>query len=145
MKTRPTEYIASDKKNIIFFDGVCNLCNGFVDFIIKRDKQKKLFFCSLQSPAAREILLHYNITLSDRFSTIYYFEDGKLYEKSKAILYILKHISPKYKRLAHVLLLIPNGIRNFVYAIVSKYRYNILGKKETCRIPTKEESARFIQ
>ena len=83
-----------DKNNIIFFDGVCNLCNGFVDFMIKRDKNKTFFYCALQSNAAHDILVKHKISLSTSFSTIYYFENGKLYEKSKAILYILKHLSP---------------------------------------------------
>lgn len=135
----------ADDKKIIFFDGVCNLCNGFVDFVIKRDKEKQLFFCSLQSAAARDILEKHNITLGESFSTIYFYENGKVYDKSKAILYTLKYIAPRYKILGNLLLLIPTFIRDFIYFYISKYRYKILGKKETCRMPSKAERSQFIQ
>ena len=135
--------LEADKK-IIFFDGVCNLCNGFVDFVIKRDKQKQLFFCSLQSQVARDILKKHHITFGKTFSTIYFYENGKVYDKSKAILYALKYINPKYNFLGNTLLIIPAFIRDFIYFYISKYRYKILGKKETCRVPSKEERSQFL-
>ncbi|WP_147676906.1 thiol-disulfide oxidoreductase DCC family protein [Algibacter pacificus] len=135
--------LQADKK-IIFFDGVCNLCNGFVDFVIKRDKQKQLFFCSLQSNTAREILEKHDIALGNTFSTIYFFENGMVYDKSKAILYAIKYINPKYKFLGNALLIIPAFIRDFIYFYISKYRYKILGKKETCRMPSKAERSQFL-
>lgn len=132
------------KKKIIFFDGVCNLCNGFIDFVIKRDKQKKIFYCSLQSPVAKQILKKHNITIGENFSTIFFYENGKVYNRSRAILYILKNLSQGYKILAYALLLIPNFLRNFVYFYISKYRYKLFGEKETCRMPSQDERNQFL-
>jgi len=145
MTSRRTDNIAPEEgKKVIFFDGVCNLCNGFVDFVIKRDTAKQLFFCSLQSDMAANILTQHNITLGKSFSTIYFYDNGTLYSKSRAILYALKYVSPKYKLLANILLLFPNTIRDFVYFYISKYRYKILGKKAHCRLPSEAERSQFI-
>jgi len=132
------------QKKIIFFDGVCNLCNGFIDFVIKRDKQKKIFYCSLQSDIAKDILKKYNITIGQNFSTIFFYENGKVFNKSKAILNIIKNLSICYKILAFILSLIPNFIRNFVYFYISKYRYKLFGEKETCRMPSPDERNQFL-
>lgn len=131
-------------KKIVFFDGVCNLCNGFVDFVIRRDTAKEIYFCSLQSKQAKELLKSYHIQVSDELSTIYFLKDNKLYHKSDAVLQIFKEFSSGYVFLSGILSLLPSFIRNSIYDLVAKNRYRILGKKESCRMPTMEERKQFL-
>lgn len=131
-------------KNIVLFDGVCNLCNGFIDFVIKRDKSKRIFYSSLQDTQSKTLVNEFGIQLEDDFSTIYYYSEGKIYSESTAILKIFKELSPMYRLIAKVGLVIPTFIRNGMYKVISKNRYFLFGKKNTCRIPTPEEKGQFI-
>jgi predicted DCC family thiol-disulfide oxidoreductase YuxK len=123
--------------NIVFFDGVCSLCNGVVDFIMKRDKKKVFRFTSLQSEYSKENLK--NIELD----TIVYISNEKIYTKSKAVLEILSTLGGLWK-LSLMLKLIPSFILDIGYDLISKNRYVWFKKKDTCRIPTKEEKERFL-
>ena len=130
-------------KPVILFDGVCNLCNASVQFIIKRDSKKKFMFSSLQSDAAQAILLQYNLENLD-FNTIILIEDGMIYDKSTAILKIFRKLSSIFK-LAYVFIIVPKFIRDFIYNIISKNRYKWFGKRDTCMIPTEELKSRFLE
>ena len=130
-------------KPIILFDGVCNLCNSSVQFIIKRDSKKIFLFSSLQSDAGQAILLQNNLKNLD-FNTIVLLEDGIIYEKSSAILKIIRRLSGLYK-FGYVFIIIPKFIRDFVYNIISKNRYKWFGKRDSCMIPTKELKLRFLE
>jgi len=143
---KETPIIIEDLKNnkIIFFDGVCNLCNGFIDFVIKRDSKKIIHYASLQSEVSKILMKNENINIGENFSTIYFYDAGKFYKQSSAILMIVKNLSLGYKLAASVCLIIPKGIRNAVYNYIAKNRYRFFGKKETCRLPSIEERNQFL-
>lgn len=127
---------------IILFDGICNLCNGAVDFFITRDKKNVFRFAALQSDKGIELQkkLGINPELIESFILI---EENKYYKKSTAALRLTGYIGFPYI-LFYPLLLIPPFIRNFVYDIIAKYRYTWFGKKNTCRLPTPEEQSKFL-
>lgn len=133
----------------ILFDGVCNLCNGFVNFVIDRDPGAKFKFGSLQSPEAAALLrevapaLSTDPTSSDAMSTVILVEDGIVYTRSSAVLRILRHLGGAWPA-SYGFIIIPAFIRDFVYGIISRYRYRLFGKRDVCRIPTPELKARFI-
>ena len=130
-------------KPVIFFDGVCNLCNASVQFIIKKDSKKNFMFSSLQSDAGQAILLQNKLENLD-FDTIILLEDGIIYDKSTAILKILRKLSGLYK-LGYLFIAVPKFIRDFVYKIISKNRYKWFGKRDSCMIPTEELKLRFLE
>ena len=129
-------------KSIILFDGICNLCNSSVNFIIKHDKKKHYLFASLQSDAAKEILLHFK-RKKINLDSILLIEENAIYEKSTAALKISKHLSKGY-HLLYSFIIIPLFIRDSVYTLISKNRYNWFGKKENCMLPSKEVKSRFL-
>ena len=129
-------------KPIILFDGVCNLCNDSVNFIIKHDKKAQFLFASLQSDAAKEILLQYN-SKKIKIDSIVLIQKNKIYEKSTAALNIAKGLSGGYK-LLYLFIIIPKFIRDLGYNYIAKNRYKWYGKKESCMIPTPEIKNRFI-
>jgi predicted DCC family thiol-disulfide oxidoreductase YuxK len=134
-----------DYKKIIFFDGVCNLCNGFIDFVIKRDKEKKIFYCSLQSEIAIKFLAeNQSIITENNYNTIYFYNEGKLFNKSSAILHVAKNLSLSYKIVGSILLFLPKFIRDSTYTYIANNRYRFFGKKETCRLPSIEERNQFL-
>jgi predicted DCC family thiol-disulfide oxidoreductase YuxK len=134
---------SNQNKPVILFDGVCNLCNASVQFIIKRDSKKSFMFSSLQSDAAQAILLQYNLENLD-FNTIILIEGGVVYDKSTAILKIIRRLSGFYK-LGYIFIIVPKFIRDFVYKIISNNRYKWFGKRATCMIPTEELKLRFLE
>ncbi len=134
--------IIIENNSIILFDGVCNLCNNSVHFIIKRDKKKRFLFTSLQSDAARDILLQFQLKNSE-MDSILFIENGKIYQKSDAILKIVKHLNGMWK-ISYGFIIIPKFIRDYVYIIIAKNRYRWFGKREVCMIPTKELQMRFL-
>jgi len=129
-------------ENIILFDGVCNLCNGFVQFVISRDKKKKFRFGSLQSEAAKKILEPFHFPLNE-LKTIVLIDNGKIYLRSRAVLRIASQLGGAWK-LSALLYIFPSFISDAVYNLISKYRYRIFGKRESCMIPTPELKSRFI-
>ena len=129
-------------KTIILFDGVCNLCNNSVQFIIKKDQKKQFLFASLQSDVARDILLQFQLKNSE-IDSILLIENGEVYQKSDAILKIFKHLNGIWK-MSYRFIIIPKFIRDYVYIIIAKNRYRWFGKREVCMIPTKELQMRFL-
>jgi len=132
----------NSEKKIILFDGVCNLCNGSVVFIIKRDKKDVFRFAALQSEIGQELISKLNIDTSKTDSIILVTNDSYT-SKSTAALKIARELSGGYP-LLYVLMIIPAFIRNFVYDIIAKNRYKWFGKKESCMIPTPELKAKFL-
>lgn len=128
--------------DIILFDGICNMCTASVQFIMKRDPKKTFRFASLQSTVANKLLIEHKI-FKDINSIILITEDGRVFEKSTAVLRIASKIKGLWKLFA-ILLVIPPFIRNAVYQFVAKHRYNWFGKKEKCMIPTQEQKERFL-
>lgn len=123
---------------IILFDGVCNLCNGVVQFIIKRDEQKVFKFASLQSDFASQ-LFEGKAPQSD--SVMLVTEQG-IFEKSTAVIKIAKHLKG-FKFLA-IFSFIPLLIRDFIYDLIAKNRYKVFGKQSECMIPSPELRERFL-
>lgn len=127
---------------LILFDGVCNLCNSSIQFIIKNDKKHRFLFASLQSDAGQQILLQNNRENLE-FDSILLIENGKIYEKSEAILRISKKLSGGYP-LLYAFIIIPRFIRDFIYTKIAKNRYQWFGKQEVCMTPTKELKVKFL-
>lgn len=127
---------------IIIFDGVCNLCNASVDFVIRRDSKGYFQFTANQNEAGRRILTEKGLDPDD-VSTIYLYENGKLYNKSTAALRIARKLPFPWK-LGYVFMIIPAFLRNIVYDFIARNRYKWMGKKDSCRLPSPEEAARFV-
>ncbi len=128
-------------KSVIFFDGVCNLCNGFIDFVLRNDKNNKFSIASLQGKTAAKFLPPKDLKI---LNSIVLLEDGKLYYKSEAVLKIVTSMNQSWKPLA-VLNWIPEVLRDFVYDLTAENRYRLFGKRDSCRLPTPEEKERFLE
>lgn len=129
-------------KSIILFDGVCNLCNSAVNFIIKHDKKEYFLFASLQSDAAKEILLQYPLKKTS-LNSIILITNNISYDKSTAALLISKQLNNGYK-LIYFFIVIPKFIRDFVYNLIANNRYKWFGKQKSCKIPSLEIKNRFL-
>jgi len=129
-------------KSIILFDGVCNLCNSSVNFIIKHDKKEHYLFASLQSDAAKEILLQFDIKKIP-FHSILLINEDKIYHKSTAALLISKNLNNGYQ-LLYGFIVIPKFIRDGFYTLIAKNRYKWFGKRENCIIPSRKLKNRFL-
>lgn len=127
---------------IVFFDGVCNLCNRSVDFILKRDSKKIFRFVSLQSKIAND-LLEMEGVYAQNMRTIILLKNGKIFYRSSAILEIVRQLTAPWP-LLYVFKLVPRFVRDGLYNLVSKNRYSWFGKRDTCRIPSIDERARFL-
>ena len=130
------------EKPIVIFDGVCNLCNFAIDFILKRDQKKVFIFLPNQVMAGKKILEKYGIKDLE-VKSVYLIEDKKIYQKSTAILRILKRLSFPWN-IGYVFIVIPRPIRDFIYNIIAKNRYQWFGKRDVCRVLSDEEKARFL-
>ena len=129
-------------QHIILFDGICNLCNGVVQFIIKRDKNATYFFTSLQSESGQSILKEHNLPL-DSFDSFIYITKGKIYQKSTAALHIARNLDGLWPAL-YVFIIIPRPVRDFFYKLVADNRYRLSGKRDSCMMPTPELKRRFL-
>lgn len=127
---------------IILFDGVCNLCNTSVTFLIKRDKKDIFRFAALQEEPGITLLRKYNIDPKDTDSIIL-IDNGKAYIKSSAALRATKYMSGLYPIL-YGFMIVPKFIRNAVYDYIARNRYKWYGQKESCMIPTPELRAKFL-
>ena len=128
---------------VILFDGVCNFCNGAVNFIIQRDKKSLLKFAALQSEAGRKLLQRFNLP-TDELSSIILIEDGNVYTQSSAALKLCKYLSGLWP-LIYGFIIVPLFIRDGIYKWIAKNRYKWFGKKDHCMIPTQEVRTRFLQ
>lgn len=134
--------ISTGRNPVILFDGVCNLCNGFVQFVIRNDSQGLFRFASLQSAAGAEILRQYGLH-ADPLSTMVLVVDGRTFVKSDAALEVCSRLSWPWKCLGPLRLL-PRWLRNWGYDVTARNRYRILGKRESCLLPTPELRERFL-
>jgi predicted DCC family thiol-disulfide oxidoreductase YuxK len=139
--TRSTTIPGSTPPDVVFFDGVCGLCNRSVDFILRHDGRGRFRFAPLQGEhAAREL------PPSDAASmnSLVLQRGGVLYRRSAAVVRILWGLGGFWKLLGGLLWLVPLPLRDLGYRAVSACRYRLWGKKETCRIPTADERSRFL-
>lgn len=133
-----------NNKKLILFDGVCNLCNSSVQFIIKHDKKNIFLFTPLQSVTGKAIIKAHNIDTEKLDSILLYTTKKDLDYKSTAALKIASNLRFPIK-LISVFIIIPAFIRNWIYDIIAKNRYKWFGKKESCMIPTVELKNKFLQ
>ncbi|NQX86835.1 MAG: thiol-disulfide oxidoreductase DCC family protein [Flavobacteriaceae bacterium] len=129
-------------KKLILFDGVCNLCNNTVQYVIQRDHKNKYLFASLQSKVGKQIIEAFNIDTTKTDSILLY-SNGQLYSKSTAALKVAATLGFPTNVLA-ISLIIPAFIRNVVYDYIAKNRYKWYGKKKDCMIPSPELKSKFI-
>jgi predicted DCC family thiol-disulfide oxidoreductase YuxK len=127
-------------KKIIFFDGVCNLCNGLVDWLIVHDSQKFFNYASLQGKTSKELL---SLSVVHDLNTVVFFENGKIFYRSQAILRIFSYLPYPWKILSFFIV-IPSFLSDLIYKLVAINRYLLFGKKTTCRLPTPEEKTFFL-
>lgn len=123
------------------FDGVCNFCNDWVNFIIEQDSKNHFKFTPLQSEIAEKLLEKYNV--DKETDSVILIEDGKAYTHSTAALRIARNLDGIWS-VFYIFLLVPKFIRNFFYKILAKYRYKLFGKKDECMIPTPEIRRKFL-
>jgi predicted DCC family thiol-disulfide oxidoreductase YuxK len=128
--------------HIILFDGVCNLCNGFVKFVIKKDRHAVLRFAPLQSEYGITFLKKLN-SYKKNYDTVIYISGDKYFFKSTAVLKILKDIGGIWK-LFYGLVIIPPFLRDFIYDLIATNRFRIFGKRDSCMAPSKEIKERFL-
>jgi predicted DCC family thiol-disulfide oxidoreductase YuxK len=128
---------------IILFDGVCNFCNFWVNFILNRDKNDIFRFTSLQSAMGQELLKKFSLH-TNGFETFLLIDGDDHYIKSTAALKILKHLN-SFLKILYPLIFLPKFLRDPFYTIVANYRYNIFGKRDVCRVPTDEEKEKFLE
>jgi predicted DCC family thiol-disulfide oxidoreductase YuxK len=135
------ENIPKDKK-IILFDGVCNLCNSSVQFIIKKDKKDLFRFASIQSEIGQQIIRYLGIDTSKIDSIILYVPGEAYYLKAEAAMQIAKDLNSWHKIISY--LSFTGSLGNFIYDYIAQNRYRWYGKKEACMIPTEEMKAKFL-
>lgn len=127
---------------IILFDGVCNFCNGSVNFVIEHDTKNYFKFAPLQSDVAQGLLDKYKIDKSATDSVVL-IEDEAVYTHSIAALRIARQLDGVFSWV-YVFVVVPKFIRDFFYKLFAKYRYKLFGKKDVCMMPTAEIREKFI-
>ena len=134
---------------VIFYDGVCGLCNRYINFVLKNMDGTQFKFASLQSDYAEKVLNRFNVSTGD-LNSVYVLtnpesDDCKVLNKSDAVIFILKGLKAPNPTFATILSFIPRPLRNAGYSLVAKYRYKIFGKYDTCMLPHSEEAEKFIE
>ena len=132
----------SAEQHILLFDGVCNLCNGTVQFLIWADRRKKLRFASLQSEPGQQLLHHFRYS-GPALQSVVFCKGDKLFTHSRAILEVFRLMGFPWSIL-FIFIIVPRPMRDFIYKWIAQNRYRWFGKKETCWLPTPELRQRFL-
>ena len=127
---------------VLLFDGVCNLCNASVQWVLKRDRAGQFRFAALQSDAGRQLLAQHGMD-ADVVDTVVLVFGGRLYTRSDAALEILRHLGGVWAWLS-IFRWVPRPLRNAVYNWVARNRYRWFGREETCWLPRPEWKSRFL-
>ena len=127
---------------ILYFDGVCNLCNGFVNFVIKRDVHRRFQFASLHGHTAKvrlpeNLLSHLNSVVLEK--------NAQFYVKSTAVIHVLRNLGGLWRLLSLIACILPLKLQDGIYDLVAKNRYRLCGKRESCRMPAPEEKDLFLK
>ncbi len=128
--------------NVVYFDGVCNLCNSAVNFLIDQDKQGRLKFASLQSEAGK-VVLHRSGLPEQDYDSFILVKNGQLFQKSEAVLEVVKLLGGGWL-LLYGFKIVPRTWRDWLYTQIAQNRYRWFGKRTQCRLPTPELRARFL-
>jgi predicted DCC family thiol-disulfide oxidoreductase YuxK len=132
----------SDHRPVIYFDGVCNLCNNSIQFVIKNDKKKQFLFATAQSDAGNKAINSYT-SFKGRPDSVILVHKGIYYTRSAAALQVLRLLGGGWK-LLYVFILVPPFLRNSIYDLIARNRYRWFGKSESCMMPDEELKSRFI-
>ncbi|MEO6655353.1 MAG: thiol-disulfide oxidoreductase DCC family protein [Pyrinomonadaceae bacterium] len=127
--------------SIVLFDGVCNFCNGAVNFIIRHDREKKFKFAPLQSDIGEKLRAKFEI--GDNVDSIILVENDKAYLHSTAGLLVAKTLGGIWS-LGYVLIIVPASIRDYLYRLFAKNRYRLFGRQDACMLPTPDVRERFL-
>lgn len=129
---------------MVLFDGVCNFCNGAVNFIIDRDPRGKIAFASLQSAAAQELMRKHGVAVPEGdLDTFLLIDNGRIYDRSTAALRVAGKLQSPLA-VFWIFLVVPRFVRDFFYRAFAKRRYKWFGKTDECRVPTPEIRERFV-
>lgn len=131
-----------EPNQIILFDGLCNLCNGSVQFIINRDAKKQFRFASLQSSFGNHQLHKFGLATNQLYSIIL-IKEGRYLQKSNAALEIARNLDGLWPAI-YLFKIVPRFLRDWAYDCIAKNRYSWFGKKDSCMIPTPELKSRFL-
>ncbi len=126
---------------VVFFDGICGLCNRFVDFVLRHDVHGTFHFAPLQGELASECLPPAD---TRDLSTIVLLEQGKSYRKSDAVIRVLRSLGGIWAAMAMFIWVVPRPLRDAGYGWIARNRYSLFGKRETCRLPTADERGRIL-
>lgn len=127
---------------MVLFDGVCNLCNASVDFILERDSKSIFRFASLQSEAGQELLRRFRLPTEEHRSLVLV-EGDRFFTRSSAALLIARRLDGFWP-LLYAFIVVPRFLRDAVYDLFARNRYRWFGRRDTCRVPTPEERGRFL-
>ena len=136
--------VAAGERPVVFFDGQCNLCNGFVDFVVRHDREARFAFAPLQGVLASHLTVQRDPVDDDRLSTILLFDGRRVYRRSEAVLRVFLILPGWPRAFGRIGFLFPRRVRNMAYAIVARHRYAWFGKRNNCRLPTPQERDRFL-
>lgn len=132
---------AAGARPVVFFDGVCGLCNRTVDFVLARDREQRFRFSPLQGETARRLLGEAD---TESLGTLVLLDERGTHRRSTAVVRILRGLGGVWGVLGALLWLIPRPLRDLGYRLVAKSRYRWFGRKESCRMPTPQERSRFL-
>ena len=141
MTHAPTKSASSQGNAIILYDGVCNLCNASVRFVLARDRKDYFRFASLQSDIGTTLAAQYD--LAPDLSTFFLIENGKVYERSLAWLEIMRLLGKPWSAF-YLFKVVPGPIRDWVYDLIGRNRYQWFGKQESCPVPKAEWRGKFL-
>jgi len=131
-------------ERILLFDGVCNLCNASVQFIIRNDPAGKIKFASLQSEAGQSLLEAHNLSKTELFSLVL-IQSNQVFLRSDAVLQIARVLRKPWPLFSKIGRFVPSVIRDKLYDLISKMRYSVFGKRNECMMPTRELLNRFLK
>lgn len=127
---------------MLLFDGVCNVCNSSVQFIVAHERSPVMQFASLQSELGRRLVAQHR--LSGNVDTVVLIEGDRARTRSSAVVAVLKHLGGGWRVLGTTLWVVPRPLRNLGYDLFARFRYRLFGKREECMVPTAELRARFL-
>jgi predicted DCC family thiol-disulfide oxidoreductase YuxK len=135
--------LEADEHPIIVFDGMCNLCNRWVEFVLARDTCAQLRFAAVQSVAGGELLRRYGQSPATP-QTLLLVDGGRCYQRSAAMLRILARLGWHYRLMARAVAVIPAPLRDWLYAVIARNRYRLFGRPEVCSAPPRAYADRFL-